>query len=120
MRDPGAEDSKAAVNTSNPDAAAVVVKQEGGEAVDATEALKPEQQTAQTAAAAAAPPAGASVGVGFNVLVVDFVNSVGTIKEAFSEFYGTTTYCTGGPQELATGYSFTLAPSLHPLNLYAV
>jgi len=32
---------------------------------------------------------------GFGVMVVDFVNSVGAIREAFSEFYGPTTFCTG-------------------------
>jgi type I site-specific restriction-modification system R (restriction) subunit len=30
------------------------------------------------------------------LLVVDFVNSAGAIREAFGEYYGTTTYCTGG------------------------
>jgi hypothetical protein len=29
------------------------------------------------------------------VLVVDFVNSIGVIREAFSTFYGTTTFCSG-------------------------
>jgi type I site-specific restriction-modification system R (restriction) subunit len=29
------------------------------------------------------------------LLVVDFVNSAGAIREAFGEYYGTTTFCTG-------------------------
>eukprot|EP00879_Flechtneria_rotunda_P005754 GHRR01006055.1.p1 GENE.GHRR01006055.1~~GHRR01006055.1.p1 ORF type:complete len:1758 (+),score=833.29 GHRR01006055.1:791-5275(+) len=37
----------------------------------------------------------------FNVLVVDFVNSVGAIREAFSEFYDVTTFCTGNSAKRA-------------------
>lgn len=34
-----------------------------------------------------------------SLLVVDFVNSAGAIREAFAEYYGETTFCTGRGQE---------------------
>jgi hypothetical protein len=45
---------------------------------------------------ASAPAAAAAAAAGFRVVVVDFVNSVGAIREAFSQFYGATSFCTGG------------------------
>ncbi len=35
-----------------------------------------------------------------HVLVVDFVNTVGTIREAFEEYYAATTLTTGGWEAL--------------------
>jgi hypothetical protein len=41
------------------------------------------------------------------VLVVDFVNSIGTIRDAFMSYYGVTTFCSG---ENSTPRKLCIAP----------